>query len=290
MRKALIALAALAALVALLGTTASGARRSTAAIPGCAPGSLNLISSGTLTIGTDNPAYPPWYGGTPKSPWKVSDPRSGKGYESAFAYSVAKQLGFGRTAVKWTYVPFANSYRPGTKPFDFYLAQVSMLPERVKVATFSKAYYYVNQAVVGRKGKPIASVRSVAGLRRFKLGAQLGTSSYQYIVDHIKPTTKPLVYKTNDLAVQALKNGQIDGIVVDLPTAFYVSAAQVPDGTIVGQFPSGASKEGFGLVFAKGNVLVSCVNKAIDRLWANGTIKTLQRIWLAKAAGARVLK
>jgi len=291
MRKVLIALSALAALVALLlATTATGAPRASAAIPGCAPGSLNLLQAGALTLGADNPAFPPWFGGNAKKPWKVSDPNSGKGYESAVAYAIAKQLGFARTAVKWTYVPFSNSFRPGKKPFDFYITQVSITPERAKAITFSKPYYYVNQAVVGRKGKPISSVRSVAGLKKFKLGAQLGTTSYQYIVDHIKPSSSPLVYKTNDLAVQALKNGQIDGLVVDLPTAFYVTAVQVPDGTIVGQFPSGASKEGFGLVLAKGNPLVTCVNKAIGRLWANGTIKTLQRIWLAKATGAPVLK
>lgn len=290
MRKVLTAVSVLTVLVALVAaTTATGASRS-AAIPGCASGSLNLVSSGYLTVGTDNPAFPPWFGGDPKKPWKVSDPRSGKGYESAVAYAVAKQLGFAAPVVQWTYVPFANSYRPGKKPFDIYLAQASITPERAKAVTFSKPYYYVNQAIVGRKGKPISSVRSVAGLRKYKLGAALGTTSYAFIKNAIKPTSSPLVYKTNDLAVQALKNGQIDGLVVDLPTAFYVTAVQVPDGTIVGQFPSGASKEGFGLIMAKGNSLATCVNKAVDLLWANGTIKTLQRIWLAKATGAPVLK
>jgi len=291
MRKALISTIGLAALVALaLATTAIGAHRSAATIPGCATGSLNLLKPGTLTIGADNPAYPPWFGGNEKKPWKVSDPYSGQGYESAVAYAVAKQLGFAKAAVKWTYVPFSRSFRPGKKPFDFYITQVSIAPERAKVITFSKPYYFVNQAIVGRKGKPIASVRSVAGLRKYKLGAQLGTTSYQYILQHIKPSSKPLAFDSNDLAVQALKNGQIDGIVVDLPTAFYVTAVQVSDGTIIGQFPSGASKEGFGLVLAKANPLATCVNKAIDRLWANGTIKALQRIWLAKATGAPVLK
>ena len=289
MRKALLAFVPVAAALAVVAT-ATGAHRSAAAIPGCATGSLNLLTSGTLTVGADNPAFPPWFGGDQKKPWKVSDPNSGKGYESAVAYAVAKQLGFAKTAVKWTYVPFSNSFRPGKKPFDFYITQVSITPERAKAITFSKPYYFVNQAVVGRKGQPIASVRSVAGLKKFKLGAQLGTTSYQYIVNRIKPSSKPLVFDSNDLAVQALKNGQLDGLVVDLPTAFYVTAVQVSDGTIVGQFPSGASKEGFGLVLAKGNPLVTCVNKAIDRLWANGTIKTLQRIWLAKATGAPVLK
>ena len=291
MRKVLIAVSALALLVALVAaTTATGASRSAAAIPGCATGSLNLLTAGTFTVGTDNPAYPPWFGGNEKKPWKVSDPNSGKGYESAVAYAVAKQLGFAKTAVKWAYVPFANSYRPGKKPFDIYLAQVSITSERAKTVTFSKPYYYVNQAVVGLKGKPIASVRSAAGFSKFKLGAALGTTSYSFIKNTIKPSSSPLVYKTNDLAVQALKNGQIDGLVVDLPTAFYVTAVQVPNGTIVGQFASGTSKEGFGLVMAKGNALATCVNKAIDRLWTNGTIKTLQRIWLAKATGAPILK
>jgi polar amino acid transport system substrate-binding protein len=289
MRKALLVLVPLAAAL-VAAAAATGAHRSATTIPGCATGSLNLLKDGTLTIGADNPAFPPWFGGNEKKPWKVSDPYSGKGYESAVAYAVAKQLGFAKSAVAWTYVPFANSFRPGKKPFDFYLTQVSITPQRARAVTFSKPYYYVNQAVVGRKGKPIASVRSVAGLKKFKLGAQLGTTSYQYIVQHIKPSTKPLVFDSNDLAVQALKNGQIDGLVVDLPTAFYVTAVQVSDGRIVGQFPSGATKEGFGLVFAKGNTLVGCVNKALDRLWANKTIKNLQRIWLAKATGAPVLK
>jgi polar amino acid transport system substrate-binding protein len=289
MRKAPLALAPLATALVVVAA-ATGAQSSATTIPGCATGSLNLLTAGTLTIGADNPAFPPWFGGNEKKPWKVSDPYSGKGYESAVAYAVAKQLGFAKTAVKWKYVPFSNSFRPGKKPFDFYITQVSITPERAKAVTFSKPYYYVNQAVVGRKGKPIASVRSVAGLKKFKLGAQLGTTSYQYIVQHIKPSSKPLVFDSNDLAVQALKNGQIDGLVVDLPTAFYVTAVQVSDGKIVGQFPSGATKEGFGLVFAKRNPLVGCVNKALDRLWANKTIKNLQRIWLAKATGAPVLK
>ena len=252
-------------------TTATGASRSAAAIPGCATGSLNLVTSGTLTIGADNPAFPPWFGGEEKKPWKISDPNSGKGYESAVAYAVAKQLGFAKAAVKWTYVPFTNSFRARKEAVRLlHHPGLDTRPPAPRRSTFSKPYYYVNQAVVGRKGKPIAGARSVAGLQKYKLGAQLGTTSYEYIVNNIKPSSTPLVYNTNDLAVQALKNGQIDGIVVDLPTAFYVTAVQVSDGKIVGQLPTAASKERFGLVLAKGNPLAACVNKAIDRLWANG--------------------
>jgi polar amino acid transport system substrate-binding protein len=191
--------------------------------------------------------------------------------------------------VKWTVVPFNNSFRPGKKPFDFYVTQVSYDPQRAKAVDFSKSYYYVNQAVVGRKGKPIAKAKSIAALKPYKLGAQVGTTSYTYITKYLKPSSKPLVYDTNDAAVQALKNGQIDGIVVDLPTAFYVTAVQVDDGVIVGKLPTRGTKERFGLVFQKGNSLRRCVDRALDRLWANGTIKKLQTTYLARA-GAPDLK
>ena len=287
MRKALLVVFAVA--LAAAGAASSGPR-TPAAVPGCATDGLNLLSEGVLTIGADNPAFPPWFGGTPRKPWKVSDPRSGKGYESAVAHKVARELGFAPSEVEWTYVPFAKSYRPGKKPFDFYITQVSYSPERERVVDFSKSYYFVNQAVVGIAGKPIASVRTIASLNRYRLGAQLGTTSYDYIVKYIRPSSTPRAYDTNDLAIQALKNGQIDGIVVDLPTAFYVTAVQVPNGKIVGQLPTRGSKERFGLVFQQGNPLRTCVNKALDRLWRNGTIKALQRTWLAKAAGAPELK
>ena len=288
MRKTLISSLVVAAAAALaVAATATGARTAgaaPAAIPGCAKGSLNLVEDGVLTIGADNPAFPPWFGGAEKTkPWKVSDPYSGKGYESAVSYAVARQLGFTKAQVKWTVVPFNNSFRPGKKPFDFYITQVSYTPERAKAVDFSKSYYFVNQSVVGRKGTPIAKAKSIAALKPFKLGVQVGTTSYTYITKYIKPSSSPLVFDTNDAAVQALKNGQIDGIVVDLPTAFYVTAVQVDDGVIVGKLPTKGTKERFGMVFQKGNPLRTCVNKALDRLWRDGTIKKLQTTYLARA-------
>ena len=294
MRKALIVPLALAVGTALaLAATAAGAGSSAAAraaIPGCSVASLNLLQEGKLTVGADNPAFPPWFGGAEKKPWKVSNPYSRKGYESAVTYAIARELGFRNSQVEWTFVPFSKSFRPGKKPFDFYITQVSYTPERAKVVDFSKPYYFVNQAIVARKGTAIARAKTVSSLQPYRLGAQLGTTSYAYIVNTIRPSSKPLAYDTNDLAVQALKNGQIDGIVVDLPTAFYVTAVQVEDGTIVGQFPSKGSKERFGLVFEKGNTLRRCVDRAIDRLWRNGTIAKLQQAWLSRVAGAPVLK
>ena len=243
-----------------------------------------------LTIGTDNPAFPPWFGGTPHKPWEVSDPNSGQGYESAVAYAVAKQLGFDKSKVVWKHVPFANSYAPGPKPFDFDINQISFTPARAKVVDFSDSYYDVNQSVVVNKGTPIASVSSVAGLKPYDLGAQLGTTSYGFIKDTIKPTKQPSVFPSNTGAVQALKNKQIDGLVVDLPTAFYVTAVQVPNSKVLGQFPAEPGGEHFGMVFEKGNSLRTCVNQALAKLRSNGTLKQLQQKWLAKATGAPILK
>jgi polar amino acid transport system substrate-binding protein len=281
-----LALAALVAATAALGI--GGARAKLPA--GCDKASLNLVSDGKLTVGTDNPAYPPWFGGDAGHGWKVSDPTSGKGYESAVAYAVAKQLGFTRAQVEWTYVPFNRSFAPGSKPFDFDINQISFSPARAKVVTFSGSYYDVNQALVVLKGSNIAKVHSIAGLRDYKLGAQLGTTSYTFIVDRIKPSGKPSVFPQNAGAITALKNGQIDGLVVDLPTAFYVTAVQVPNSTILGQFPAAAGGEHFGMVLAKGNSLARCVNGALAALKANGTLARIQQQWLAKATGAPVLK
>jgi polar amino acid transport system substrate-binding protein len=249
------------------------------------------IHGGQLTVGTDNPAYPPWFGGNPPkgSKWKVSDPTSGKGYESAVAYAVAGQLGFRRSAVQWTYVPFNRSFAPGSKSFDFDINQISYTPARAKVVTFSNSYYDVNQALVVLAGSKIASATSIAGLRGYKLGAQLGTTSYGYIKDTIKPSQQPSVYQQNAAAIQALKNKQIDGLIVDLPTAFYISAVQVANAK-VRQFPAVPGGEHFGMVFAKGNGLTACVNTALSKLKANGTLARIQQTWLAKATGAPVLK
>ena len=291
----LLVTAALATLVAAVAagcgsTNESSAQSTSSTSSSCAKGDLNLVSSGTLTIGTDNPAFPPWFGGTPKAPWKVSDPRSGKGYESAVAYAVAKQLGFTKDEVSWKHVPFNNSFAPGPKSFDFDINQISFTPARAKVVDFSDSYYDVNQSVVVNKGTPIASATSTAALKPYELGAQLGTTSYQYIQENIKPSKKPSVFPSNAGAVQALKNKQIDGLVVDLPTAFYVTAVQVPNSKVLGQFPAQPGGEHFGMVFQKGNSLVRCVNSALSKLRGNGTLKQLRQQWLAKATGAPTLK
>ena len=293
MRKVLIPLAviALALAAATLGGRSEAAVAATDAVS-CAKSSLKLVKPGQLSIGTDNPAFPPWFaGGEIKGrTWKLNDPSTGKGFESAVAYAVAKRLGFTGTQVVWVYTPFNKTIAPGRKSFDFAINQVSYTPERAKALGFSASYYNVNQSVVGVKGKPISSVRSIAGLRKYKLGAQLGTTSYQFIIRNIKPGPSVAVYDTNDAAVQALKNGQIDGLVVDLPTAFFVTAVQVPNGKIIGQFRSVGTQERFGMVFQKGSPLIPCVNRALAQMKRTGILQRIQQIWLAKVTGAPVLR
>jgi polar amino acid transport system substrate-binding protein len=283
-----LALVFVLALAGCGGSSSSSSQGTTSGNP-CAKGSLPLVNAGQLTVGTDNPAFPPWFGGPEKSPWKVSDPRSGQGFESAVAYAVAGKLGFAHNEVKWIVVPFNTSFAPGPKKFDFDINEISYTPARAKVVGFSDSYYNVNQAVVAKRGTKIATAQSSADLQPYKLGAQIGTTSYQYIKEFIKPSKQPAVFDTNDAAVAALKNGQIDGLVVDLPTAFYVTAVQVPNSKIVGQFPTGNAGERFGMVFQKGNKLVGCVNHALTQLKHDGTLQKIQEKWLAKVGGAPIL-
>jgi len=290
MSKRTIVLLLAAAVVTVVAAASASARGTSHAV---VVANCPTVTSGQLTIGTDNPAYPPWYaGGSKTSKWKINDPSTGKGYESAVAYAIATKLGYSKDKEKWTYVPFNKAFAPGSKSFDFDINQISYTPARAKVVAFSKSYYDVNQAVVVNKGTKIAAVRSVKGLRPYKLGAQLGTTSYQFIKRTIRPSQQPAVYNSNASAVLALKNKQIDGLVVDLPTAFYVTAVQVPNGKILGQFETarGTTTDHFGVVLAKGNPLTACVNTAITSLRSNGTLKRLQQQWLAKATGAPILK
>ena len=239
----------------------------------CALENLTTISPGMLTIGTDTPAYPPYF--------VDDDPTNGEGFESAVAYAVALQLGFAATDVKWEVVPFNSSYAPGDKNFDFDINQISITPERSEVVDFSDGYYTVNQAVVAFNDSPIAGATTIAELKDAKLGAQVGTTSLDFVTEVVQPTTEPYVFNDTNDAKSALQNGQIDGIVVDLPTAYYVTAAEFDNSKIVGQFAATAGGEEFGLLFQKGNPLVTCVNKALATLRDSGELQEIQDAWLA---------
>ncbi|MFI1567316.1 ABC transporter substrate-binding protein [Streptomyces sp. NPDC020490] len=249
----------------------------------CAKGELATKTSGKLTIATDKPAYEPWF--------KDDAPANGQGFESAVAYAVAKQLGYGKSAVVWQSVPFNKAFAPGVKTFDFDINQVSISTERKKAVDFSSGYYDVRQAVIALKGTKAAKATGIADLRGLKLGAQVGTTSLDYITDVVKPKQQPAVFAKNDQAKSALKNGQVDAIVTDLPTAFYITAAEVTDAKIVGQFENqGGTPEQFGLVLDKGSALTSCVTGAVDALREDGTLARIEKQWLSEAIDAPVLK
>jgi polar amino acid transport system substrate-binding protein len=260
----------------------------------CAKDTLTLTTAGKLTIGTDNPAFPPYFDPDPKDPaWALGNPKNGKGFESAVAYAVAEKLGFSKDEVTWVVVPFDNSFKPGKKTFDFDINQVSFTPERAQSVDMSDGYYFVSQSVVALKGSPLASAKTIADMKAYKFGAQVGTTSYNTITTTIAPTKAAMVYGTNDKAVQALKVKQIDGLVVDLPTAFYVTAVQLEGkSVIVGQFPpaTGADAEHFSLVLQKGSPLTPCVNAAIAALKADGTLDAITKEWLSDKASAPVIQ
>ncbi|MEY9966567.1 polar amino acid transport system substrate-binding protein [Streptacidiphilus sp. MAP12-16] len=299
-RTRLAVLSASAALLALAGcapqatssqagssssaTTGSGSGAASAAT--CAKGALQTQTSGTLTIGTDNPAYDPWF--------QDNKPANGKGFESAVAYAVADRLGYAQGKVAWTTVPFDNAVTPGVKKFDFDINQVSVTDQRKQAVDFSSGYYDVRQAVVTLQGSKIAGATDVSALKGAKLGAQVGTTGLTVISNLVKPSAQPAVFETTDLAVAALKNHQVDAIVVDLPTAFYVTSVQVPTAKVVGQFAQDAAGTGgseqFGLVLSKGSVLTSCVSQAVDSLRTDGTLDKIAKQWLPASDTAPVLK
>jgi len=204
-------------------------------------------------------------------------------------YAVAKKLGYTDADVVWLRTTFDSAVAPGPKKFDVNIQQFSITEARKKAVDFSSGYYDLTQAVVTYAGSPIAKATTVAALKGAKLGAAVGTTSLDAIDSVIQPTVKAKVYNNNDDAVAALKAKQIDGLVVDLPTAFYISGAELDNGVIVGQLPNTADqKEQLGFLLAKGSPLTTCVTQAVDALRADGTLAKLQDQWLAQA-GAPVL-
>jgi polar amino acid transport system substrate-binding protein len=229
-----------------------------------------LYQKGVLTVSTDQPAYTPWFDN--------NQPSNGQGYESAVAYAVAAQLGFSHSQVKWAYEPFDSSYAPGPKKFDFDINEISYTPQRATAVTFSVSYYNDREALIALKSDPIVAKHSPAELKSYIYGDQIGTTSLAYINDEIQPTTTPKVYDTLNDVVSALQDKQIDAFVTDTPTAQYMAADQIPHSVLIGQFPS--NDEYYGLLFAKGNPLVTCINKALTTLTTNGTLEQLQQKYL----------
>jgi polar amino acid transport system substrate-binding protein len=278
-------------------TSPSDAPSSASAGPtACTPDSLETKTPGQLTIGTDNPAFPPYWqpapeGEEPTEPWELGDPTNMGGFEGAVAWAVAEELGFDEDSVEFIPVPFDNSFAPGEKEFDFYLAQVSYTPERAEQVDMSEGYYFSNQALVANAGTPITEVTSIEDVAQYTLGVQVGTTSLAYIEEQIQPESEPMVYNSNDAAIQALNAGQVDGIVVDLPTAYFITAVQMEDGVVVGQFPpAGEQEEYFSLVLELDSPLTECVNQAIASLWDSGELDQITEQWMSEETDVPVLE
>jgi polar amino acid transport system substrate-binding protein len=274
---ALAAVTAVAAagLAACGSSAAPGSSGGTAASGGtttCTNAAIQseLYAKGALTVATDKPVYPPWF--------ENNTPSDGKGYESAVAYAIAKQLGFRPAQVHWAYEPFGDSYAPGPKKFDFDVNEISYTPQRATAVTFSASYYDVQQALVALKGTPIVTRHSPAELKSYVFGDQIGTTSLAFIASRIQPAHQPKVFQTLNVVKEALQTHQIAALVTDTPTAQYIASSEIPHSVMVAQFPS--TGEHYGLLFTKGNPLVTCVNKAIATLKANGTLAALQKQYL----------
>lgn len=269
-------------LAALVGCApqAAAPTPSVAAPQTCTRDTMQTKTAGKLTIGTDDPAYAPWF--------KDNKPENAEGFESAVAHAVADKLGYPHEDLIWVRVKFDAAIAPGPKNFDFVINQFSITDERKQAVDFSSPYYLVRQAVVANKSAKIAGKSTVADLTGAKLGAQVGTTSFQAITDLIKPKTQPQVYNSNDDAKKALQNGQIDGLVVDLPTAFQITS-EIEDTAIVGQLPQVGLPEALALVLDKDSPLTGCVSNAVDDLRNAGLLPELERKWLANVAGAKEL-
>jgi polar amino acid transport system substrate-binding protein len=260
---------------------ASQAAESTPAADACAKDQLQTVKSGTLTVGTDKPAFPPYF--------EDDDPTNGKGFESAVAYAIARELGFEQGEVEWTVVPFNASYRPGPKDFDFDVNQISITPAREKRVDFSEPYYQAPQAVIAAKGSPAADATSLADLKDATIGVQIGTTSLDAVNASIQPSEQPKVFDDSNAVVAAIKQDQVDAVVVDLPTALFLTAVELPNASVVGQFDAPGGDR-WGALLAKDSPLTDCVNQAIGKLKDSGELDEITRQWMSESADAPVLQ
>jgi polar amino acid transport system substrate-binding protein len=275
--KRLAAALILVPVLLLLAGCGESKDESTATATACTPDKLPTHAKGVLTVATDKPAYPPYF--------EDDEPANGEGFESAVAYAIGKQLGYAPGKIKWTVETFNSSYAPGPKDFDFDVNEISITAPREKAVDFSSPYYTANQAVVALKGSDAAGATSLADLQDTKIGVQIGTTSLSAVEEAIDPSDRPEVFNSSNDVVTALKNEQIDAIVVDLPTALYITAAQVPAATVVGQFAAPGGDQ-WGALLAKGSALTACVSEAVDALKSSGQLEQITKRWMSDAAGA----
>ena len=255
-----------------------------------------LKNPGRLTLSTDNPAFPPWWGGDPsvdtdEVPWEVSYPPSGEGLEGGVAYAMAHALGFADDEIDWLKnTEFTLAFQPGPKDFDVHLAQVTVRPDRAENVDFSEPYFDLSQALVAVEGNDITSVTSIEEVKGFDLGVAVGTTALQYVEEQIQPDSEPQVFNNNADAVQALQNGQIDGLIVDIGSSFYVSGVQVDGGVIVGQFPTSEQDERVAFVLEKDSPLTACISEAVLAIKESGELQEIYDALITDAEGVPVIE
>lgn len=245
-------------------------------------GALQTVAAGKLTIATGEPAFSPWV--------ENDDPASCQGFEAAVSCAVAEKLGFTKDDIVWVRSNFDSAIAPGPKDWDMNVQQFSITDQRKQAVDFSSPYYTTTQAIVTTGTSPAASATTVAELKNIPVGVMSATTSYQVAADQLG-TGNLSVFNSNDDAVAALQSGQVDAIVVDLPTAFYLAGAVLDNGKVVGQLPdSSAGGDELAYVLPKGSALTTPVSDAVDALKADGTLDQLQQEWLGGTAAAPVLK
>jgi polar amino acid transport system substrate-binding protein len=269
-----LTLSALAALVAACGS--DDGEVDTAAAT-CEP--LPTKVDGVLTVATGEPAFEPWM--------VDDDPTNEQGFESALVYALAAELGI--DDVEWVRAGFDEAVAPGEKDYDFNIQQYSITADREEVVDFSDGYYQVEQALVGAADGPLASAQSLADLVDARLGAAIGTTSLDYVENEIEPTSPPAVFDDNAAAKSAFEAGQVDGLVFDVPTAYFITAVEIPEASIIGVLPRSGEPEELGMLFEDGSPLVPCVNEALATLHGDGTIDALEDEWLNQAGSIPTL-
>ncbi len=269
----LAALLALAMLAAACGSESTDSGSSDS-------GSCDEVTTkteGVLTVATGETVFPPWMGAGADD---FDDPSTGTGFEGALVFALAEELGFANDAVTFVRTGFDAAIAPGAKDWDFNIQQYSITAERDEVVDFSDGYYQVEQAIIGPADSPAASASTIDELKPLRLGAALGTTSLDYIDNVIEPDDKAQVYDDNAAAKSAFDAGQVDGIVFDLPTAYFITAVEITDASIIGVLPRDGEPEELGMLFEEGSPLVPCVNDALATLVSNGTIEALEDEWL----------
>lgn len=281
----LAALVAVAAILAACGekseSTSSDSSTGAVELSECTPDKLDTFSSDKLTIATDKPAFPPYF--------EDNDPTNGRGFESAVGFAIADKLGYSPDQVEWTVEPFNSSYAPGPKDFDFDLNEISITSKRAQQVDFSSPYYVADQAVVALKGTLPDSLTGLGDLADVKFGVQIGTTSLDALTASVEPASDPQVFDTSNDVVTALKQGQVDAVVVDTPTALFLTATQVPDAQIVGEF-SAPGGDAWGALLKKDSSLTGCVSAAVDALKKSGELERIQRRWINGSASIPTLE